>query len=281
SGDRSLDVALGQRFNHDPRLVYLVLDEPSASRARNLGIQHARADIVVFSDDDVEVDRDWLRAYVDAFAACCGEPAVVGGRLDARWLSPRPRWLPAPKEYLLGIYSKGDGLGLMPEPDQPIGANFAAHRKVVDAVGPFDERIGPSYTRKRGKIYGEDALFSMRARQAHYPVYYQAAARSWHKMSARKLTRVNFVRRSFWEGVTLLTIMHLSGAVPADHWRRVVRWHTREIGHASKQLARVLLGRTRTTHPAQDTMETVSALAHSAGVIRAALKLRATGRLPW
>ena len=33
----------------------------------------------------------------------------------------------------------------MPEHDLPIGANFAVHRKVMDTVGPFDERLGPSY----------------------------------------------------------------------------------------------------------------------------------------
>jgi GT2 family glycosyltransferase len=279
--DRRLQAALGQRFPGDRRLVYLVLDEPHASRARNLGIQHARGDIVVFSDDDTEVERHWLQAYVDAFAACGGEPVVVGGRLDPLWLAPKPLWLPERKEYLLGIYNKYDGLMLMPEPDQPIGANFAVHRKVIDAVGPFDERLGPSYSRKRGMIFGEDALFSLRARQARYPVYYQAAARSWHKMSPRKVTKRYFVRRSFWEGVTLLTIMHLSGSAPAQHWDRVVRWHVGEIAHEGKRLAKTLVRWRRATNSAQEAMEAISSIANSAGVIRAALKLRATGHLPW
>jgi hypothetical protein len=38
---------------------------------------------------------------------------------------------------------------------------------------------------------------------------------------------------------------------------------------------------TRRANPAQDAMEAVCSIAQSAGVIRAALKLRATGRLPW
>ena len=279
--ERDLRAALDRRFPDDHRLVYLVLDQPHASRARNLGIQHARGEIVVFSDDDIEVERNWLQAYVDTFAACDGEPVVVGGRLDPLWLAPKPTWLPEGREYLLGIYNKYDGLILMPEPDQPIGANFAVHRKIIDAVGPFDERIGPSYARKRGMIFGEDALFSMRARQARYPVYYQAAARSWHKMSARKVTKRYFIRRSFWEGVTLLTIMHLSGSAPAEHWGRVVRWHVGEIAHGGKRLAKTVLHWRRIVNPVQGVMEAVSSIANSAGIIRAALKLRTTGRLPW
>lgn len=279
--ERTLETELGRRFNSDGRLVYLVLDEPHASRARNLGIQHARGNILVFSDDDVEVEPDWLRAYVEAFDACGEEPAVVGGRLDPLWLAPRPRWLPEGKEYLLGIYNKHNSLMLMPEPDQPIGANFAAHRKVVDAVGPFDERLGPSYARKRSMIFGEDALFSLRARQAHYPVYYQAAARSWHKMTARKVRKAYFIRRSFWEGVTLLSVLHLAGHVQADRWYRVVGWHAREIVRWGWRLGETLIRWRRVANPAQEAMEAISSIAHSAGVIRAALKLRATGRLPW
>jgi GT2 family glycosyltransferase len=279
--ERALQAELARRFNSDGRLVYLVLDEPHASRARNLGIRHARGHILVFSDDDTEVERDWLRAYVEAFAACGEEPVVVGGRLDPLWLTPKPRWLPQSKEYLLGIYDKYDGLTLMPEAEQPIGANFAAHRKVMDAVGPFDERLGPSYARKRSMIFGEDALFSLRARQARYPVYHQAAARSWHKMSARKTSKAYFIRRSFWEGVTQLTVLHLSGSAPVDHWYGVVRWHVHEIVRWGRRLAGTLMRWRRVANPSQDAMEAVSSIANSAGVIRAALKLRATGRLPW
>jgi GT2 family glycosyltransferase len=279
--ERTLQAELVCRFSSDGRIVYLVLDEASLSRARNVGTRHARGDILVFSDDDTEVAPGWLRAYVDAFDACGKEPAVVGGRLDPLWLTRKPRWLPQSKEYLLGIYDKHDGLMLMPEHDLPIGANFAAHRKVVDAVGPFDERLGYSYARKRGMIGGEDSLFSLRAQQARYPLYHQAAARAWHKMSARKTSKAYFIRRSFWEGVTQLTVLHLAGSVPADHWYRVVHWHVREIVRWGRRLAGTLVRWRRAANPAQDAMEAVSCIANSAGVIRAALKLRATGRLPW
>ena len=272
---------LARRFPDEGRLVYLLLEQPHASRARNLGIEHARGEIVVFSDDDVEVEPQWLRAYIDGFAARGWEPIVVGGRLDPLWLVPKPEWLPERRQYVLGIYDKDDGFALMREHDQPIGANFAVHRKIIDAVGPFDERIGPSYVRKRGMIFGEDALFSMRARQARYAVYYQPAARSWHKMSARKATKRYFIRRSFWEGVTQLTIMHLSGSVLPKDCRHVVRRHAHEIIGAGRRLARTILRWRRAVNPAREAMEALASIANSAGVIRAALKLRSSGHLPW
>ena len=49
----------------------------------------------------------------------------------------------------------------------------------------------------------------------------------------------------------------------------IVRWGWRLVG--------TLVRWTRTTNPAQDAMEAVCSIAHSAGVIRAALKLRRHG----
>lgn len=278
---RALEGEISRRFDADERLVYLFLDEAAASRARNVAIKHARGQILVFSDDDTEVEQCWLRAYLEAFAACGAEPAIVAGRLEPMWLAQRPRWLPENKEYLLGIYNKQGALMPMPEPELPIGANFAADRRVVEAMGQFDERLGPSYSRKRSMIFGEDALFSLRARQAHYPVYYQAAARAWHKMSPYKVTKAYFLRRSYWEGVTLLTVLHLSGSIPAEAWHRVVRWHVREMARWGWRLGRTLIRWTRIPNPAKEMMEAVSSMASSAGVIRAALKLRSARHLPW
>jgi glucosyl-dolichyl phosphate glucuronosyltransferase len=276
----TLPAALRQRFGDEPRLVYVTLDQANLSRARNAGVAHARADVLIFSDDDVEVSPEWLRAYADAFEVCGGKPAVVGGRLDPLWLTPRPRWLPVSKEYLLGIYDRRTGLGLMPEHDLPIGANFGTHRKVLEAVGPFDERVGPSYARKRGMIFGDDSLFALYARRAQYPIYHQAAAQAWHKMLAHKVSKRWFLRRCFWEGVTQLTVLHLSGAVAVEQCRGIVRWHAGEIVRSGRRLARILLRWPRLASPA-DAMEAASAIANSAGVIRAALKLRSSGHLPW
>jgi glucosyl-dolichyl phosphate glucuronosyltransferase len=279
--DRTLQVELGRRFSDDGRLVYVVLDQANLSRARNAGIKHARGDILVFADDDIEVEPGWLSAYREAFDAGGTELMMVGGRLDPLWIAPRPPWLPESKEYLLGIYNKHQGLLLMPEPDLPIWANFATHRKVVNTIGPFDERVGPSYARKRGMIFGDDSLFSLRARQARYPVYHHAAARAWHKMLPHKMSKTWFVRRCFWEGVTLLTVRYLAGTLQAEDSKQIIKWHVDEIARWTRHLGGTLAHWTRLSNPTREAMNAVSSMAQSAGVVRAAFKLRATGHLPW
>ena len=91
-------------------------------------------------------------------------------------------------------------------------------------------------------------------------------------MSAHK-EEAWFIRRSFWEGVTLLTVLHLSGPyrpttgspLPAGMLARLSRWGWR--------LARTLVGWTRVTNPSSGRDGGRVSIAQSAGVIRAALKL--------
>ena len=227
--EQSLERELSRMFNDDPRIVYLFLDYAGLSRARNRGVERARGEILVFADDDVGVEPGWLTAYVDAFATVHPTPGVVAGLLKPLWPSPKPEWLPEEREYLLGIYDKGDQLTHMPQGDLPIGANFAVIRRVVDDVGGFDERVGFSHARKASMIGGEDSLFSLRAQQAKYSIYYQPRAKAWHKISKTKLTKRHFLRRNFWEGVTTLVVLYLSGSISSKDFPGTIRWHIRNI----------------------------------------------------
>lgn len=274
----ALPAALAGRFGNDPRLVYLWLEEASISRARNLGISRARGEILIFADDDIVVDPGWLRAYVEAFEAPAVPPGAVAGRLDPCWLVPRPAWFPEDREYLLGIYNRHDRFMPMPEHDLPIGANFAVLRKVADEVGPFDERIGYSYARRDSMIGGEDSLFSLRIKQANYRLYHQPAARVWHKVAGYKVTRWHFLRRNFWEGFTLVTVMYLSGAISAATALPIARWHVKHI--VLTTVRRLLPGRRPGTVVPATPMALLALYANSLGVIRAALRLRRRGRLP-
>ena len=277
---RALEQALSARFGGDPRIIYHFLDKAALDHARNIGIDLARGQVLVFVDDDVEVDKAWLRAYVNAFEAICPDPGIIAGRLDPLWLSPPPKWLPEDRKYLFGIYPADGTLRPMPESDLPIGANFAVHHGIIDQVGRFDERLDYSYARKTSMISGGDSLFSLKAKQAGYSIYYQPAARAWHKLSNRKLTKKYFLARSFWDGVTLIIVMHLTGSAKRDNALTIARWHSKEI---IRQIWHFLLSIIQ-PDPESDWskrgMRTLSLCANSLGIIYAALKLRQLGSLP-
>ena len=64
---------------------------PGGSNARNRGLREASGEIVVFADDDVVVDRDWLTRMADPSPATGGS---VGRRADPpeRARDPGPGW---------------------------------------------------------------------------------------------------------------------------------------------------------------------------------------------
>jgi glucosyl-dolichyl phosphate glucuronosyltransferase len=261
------------------RVLHLVLEEAALDRARNLGIDHARGRFLVFADDDIEVDRGWLRAYVDAFTSVNPAPGVIAGRLDAKYLKPKPSWIPS--THLYGIYEKGDQLGPIAEGDLPIGANFAVLAEAIKRSGRFDERIDYSYARKASMISGGDSLLAMQIRQAGYAIYYQPAARAWHKISSTKLTAGWIIRRSYWDGVTHLIVLYLADSITKDQSSAVIWWHLQKgIAGRLKRFAFPTEPERRQFGSRSAWMLLLIECANSMGVIRAAWKLKRTGQLP-
>jgi len=279
--NQTLRSALSDKFNRDSRISYLFLAEAALDKARNIGVANARGEIIVFVDDDIEVDVGWLSAYADAFSRVDPAPGVVGGRLDGRWLSKKPRWLPEEQEYLLGIYDRDGELGPMQGGDLPIGANFAVLREVFDKTGKFDERIDYSYARRASMLAGGDSLFALKAKQANYAVYYQPYARAWHKIAKGKLTKRYWLKRNFWGGVTIVVVLYLSGSAPAQSFPGIIRIHLHEIGrhiwYFFRPKSRSL--RSNITLP-QAWMRLAGECAHSLGVIYISLKFLLTHNLP-
>src|SRR5713101_6990027 len=73
--------ALGSLLN-DPRLRYLRSDTCGLSAARNRGTAEARGELIVYTDDDCEVELGWLEAMERAFASEAS-PGLVLGQVKA------------------------------------------------------------------------------------------------------------------------------------------------------------------------------------------------------
>ena len=145
----SLDEA---ELQQSVRIRLLREPEPGLAHARNKGLAEAEGEIVVYADDDVEVDRDWLATLVGAFERGERVGAASGTTLPGALDTPVQRWIEGfggrPIEIDTQVYDIQ-----APPPDQPLfpfrpgelgaGRNMAFRRDLLTRLGGFDPALGP------------------------------------------------------------------------------------------------------------------------------------------
>src|SRR5579885_409501 len=62
------------------------------SPARNHAVDVANGDYILWTDDDVVVDREWLAGYAEAFRRW-PQAAVFGGPISPEYEEPMVRWV--------------------------------------------------------------------------------------------------------------------------------------------------------------------------------------------
>lgn len=176
---------------------YLVERKRGKNAALNAGIRGARGAVLVFTDDDVTVDEDWLRELKAGFERW-PDAAVFGGRIVPRF----PTGV-APYE-LRSILTKAAFVEAdwgIPEgyysPLRVWGPNMAVRSTVFDRGFRFDESVGPS-----GEDYanGSETSFVLEvARQGFEPVYLPGAL-VHHRIRPEQMTLKWLKGRAFRAG---------------------------------------------------------------------------------
>jgi glycosyltransferase involved in cell wall biosynthesis len=145
--NNSTDETDGVLRKHEGCLPLRRLFEPTPgkSHALNLAIREAQGEYLLFTDDDVSIDRGWLAAYCGAFERW-PEAAFFGGRIEPWYETPPPDWVVANfgvLEGMLALRDFGDEERLFLQGEMPFGANMALPRSVFDNH-TFDAELGPN-----------------------------------------------------------------------------------------------------------------------------------------
>ena len=102
--------------------------------ARNKGIRLAKGDILAFTDSDCIPNSDWLEAAV-AFFRENPEYDRIGGRVELFISSSKPTLAEAYETVYAFRQDTNAQYGVS------VTANMITKRKVIDAIGPFDDSM--------------------------------------------------------------------------------------------------------------------------------------------
>lgn len=131
----------------DGRLSYYHINEVGLSRAYNRGITLTDGEIIAFTDDDCVAPADWIRTVEAAFVEEPDADLLYGQVVpleegDESGLTPNLQF-DRPERL-----SRADGFRVF-----GMGANFAARRRLFDAIGGFDEIMGGGGALKSSQDY--------------------------------------------------------------------------------------------------------------------------------
>ena len=208
--DETANVVIGLA---DPRVRMIKEPVAGLSRARNTGVAHATGTIVAFTDDDVLVDPGWIGALVRGFTRDANVACVTGMVPSAELETPAQAYFDVKVGWADSARPRLFDLGAH-RVDQPLypylagtfgaGANFAATRAALDAVGPFDEALGAGSPAKGG----EDIDYFLRTILAGKAIAYEPAAIVWH-VHRRELAALRGQMDGYGSGLSAFAFKHL------------------------------------------------------------------------
>lgn len=166
-------------------LLHLFQPRPGKSAALNLALENiGQADVLVFTDDDVVPERDWLQQIC---VACREYPefSVFGGGVKLLWpeQEPPPVWIREStylQAMLFGYHFSEQGVREYSEGEFGTGANFWIRGSILAESPRFHEALGAS----DDTPMGEEGHFQLALiRKGHRAVHYPRAT-VWHRASA-------------------------------------------------------------------------------------------------
>lgn len=166
---------------------YYAESRKGKSRAMNAVLHGSESEYMVFTDDDVVFEKNWLKEILAPLKS--GVLDAVQGHVELAehlkrpWMSPLHRSLMA--ETMHHLQRRTD----------LVGANMAWHRKVHFQVKGYDPELGP------GALgFAEDSLFAFQLGKAGYRMGYHPGARVTHHFKQDRLQAKSMVQRAAGQG---------------------------------------------------------------------------------
>jgi glucosyl-dolichyl phosphate glucuronosyltransferase len=197
---------LEHRLKRDLTGVTVIANDGRAglSSARNCGVRESVGDLLLFLDDDAELDPDWVRAMLGQMV----EADVLGlnGRIIPDWASEKPRWFPDEFLWVVGCTMPHSEPGTV---RNLFGAAMCIKREVFSRVGRFDQCLGRSTSTLPGGC--EETEFCIRATRSfpHSRFLLVDGLSCRHLVTDDRSSLRYLCKRCFAEGISKATLSRL------------------------------------------------------------------------
>jgi len=183
SKDQTRQVADDYLSRHPNRLRYVRETQQGLSAARNAGIRESRGEVIVFTDDDIEAEIDWL--WKLAAPLMQGEWGGAGGKVVPVWTCTPPRWFPLEHPWgAIVSFDPGHGPGPLARP--PLGANMAFRKEMFEKYGLFRTDLGRT---GNNLLSNEDIEFGRRLMDGGERLRYEPGAVVHHPVPENRLRK--------------------------------------------------------------------------------------------
>lgn len=175
-------------------LTVLWEEKQGKNHALNNALQKADGDLIVFTDDDVIPDKEWLINLVEA-ARIHTAFDIFGGTILPRWPSTPPEWISYTTNLGM-LYAATPNLN-----DGPIsagavwGPNMAIRRTALDKAGHFNAQVGPDGS--ENYIMGSETELLDRLENAGHQAWFVKNAVIHHQIRPVQLNRNWALQRYF------------------------------------------------------------------------------------
>lgn len=167
------------------RVRYVLEPTPGLGRAHNTGLRHVSSDIVLFTDDDVVLDRHWVSAMAapmeEDWTVACVTGLILPAELETRaqvWTERHGGFGKGLRRRVYDLKANRPKSVLFPFTAGQFGsgANMAFRARLLRRIGGFDPALGAG-TLARG---GDDLAAFFAVVNAGFRLVYQPQGVLWH-----------------------------------------------------------------------------------------------------
>lgn len=182
-------------------LKFLVETKPGKNNALNRAIPEAKGELLVFTDDDVTPDKQWLQEIIKAIKRW-PDVRVFGGRVEPIFPSQVSAKIANASfaGYVFAKYHPYDNeqisVGTF-----PVGPNCWFRRSIFDEGFRYDPTIGPDGASSANRTRsGSELEFFVRLTNAGEKIVYVPTAIVFHRIQKHQLTYTYLLKRAYAGG---------------------------------------------------------------------------------